>query len=258
MFGFKRRRRKRIRQRPFPEAWLTILEKNLPAYKHLAPDDRHELLGHILIFLNEKKFEGCGGLEVTDEVRVTIAAQACLLLLRRNTDYYPKLRTILVYPGRYAEVVSHHIGAGIMSEGPEARLGESWLRGPIVLSWDDVRHGAWDPDDGRNVTLHEFAHKLDEEDGDTDGAPALQRAAMYAPWARVLQAEYDGLRDDIENQRKTFIDTYGATNPAEFFAVTTEAFFEQPKQLLRKHPELYEQLSRYYAQDPANWKPNPR
>lgn len=253
MFGFKRRRRARVRGRSFPATWETLLERNVPAYNRLEREDRAELRGHVLVFLDEKKFEGCGGLEMTDEVRVTIAAQACMLLLRRETDYYPKLRTILVYPSRYFSIESHHAGGGVMVESAQTRLGESWHRGPVVLSWDDVRHGAIDPDDGRNVTLHEFAHQLDSEFGETDGAPALPRAAMYGPWARVLQGEYDALRTDIDKHRKIFIDAYGATNPAEFFAVITEAFFEQPKQLQRKHRALYEQLVKFYEQDPAGW-----
>lgn len=240
-----------MRRRAFPDGWVEVLERNVPAYGRLSREDRAELRGHLLVFLDEKKFEGCGGLEMTDEVRVTIAAQACMLLLHRETDYYPQLKTILVYPSRYFSVESRPVGGGVMVEGRQTRLGESWHRGPVVLSWDDVRRGASDPDDGRNVTLHEFAHQLDSEDGDTDGAPALQRAAMYGPWARVLQGEYDVLRADLEKHRKTFIDAYGATNPAEFFAVITEAFFEQPKQLQKKHRALYEQLVGFYGQDPA-------
>jgi MtfA peptidase len=253
MFGFKRRRRVRVRQRAFPDAWEAILKGNVPAYGRLDRKDQAELRGHVLVFLNEKKFEGCGGLEMTDEVRVTIAAQACMLLLRREASYYPQMKTILVYPSRYFSVASQHIGGGVVVEKAQTRLGESWHRGPVVLSWDDVRHGAIDPDDGRNVTLHEFAHQLDSEFGETDGAPALPRASMYTPWARILQREYDKLRDELERHRKPFIDAYGATNPAEFFAVITEAFFEQPRQLKRKHPALYDQLSQFYRQDPAGW-----
>ncbi len=258
MFGFTRRRRARIRKQPFADAWIDILKQNMPIYERLTEKAKAELRGHIQVFVHEKQFEGCGGFEMTDEVRVTIASQACLLLLNRETDYYPQLKTILVYPSQYFSVVPKDIGGGIVTEVKQTRLGESWHRGPVVLSWDDVRRGAVDPRDGKNVALHEFAHQLDSEYGDTDGAPALSRPAMFTPWARVLQREYDELREDMERHRKTYIDKYGATNPAEFFAVVTEMFFEQPRQLNRRHPELYEQFKLFYQQDPLNWTRQPK
>ncbi len=253
MFGFKHRRRARLCEKPFPPKWLRILEQNVSIYNQLSDEDKAELQNHIRIFLHEKRFEGCAGQQITDEVRVTIAAQACLLLLHRDTDYFPHLKTILVYPSKYASIQKQHIGAGIVVEAQQTRLGESWHRGPVVLSWDDVRHGAYNPDDGRNVTLHEFAHQLDDEDGDTDGAPALAKRSMYKPWARIMQHEYDVLRDDLEKHRRTFIDAYGSTNPAEFFAVITEAFFEKPRQFKHKHPALYDLLKDFYQQDPTTW-----
>jgi len=235
---------------PFPKAWLEILDKNIPYYRRLSEADRHELQGHIQVFLAEKHFEGCGGLELTDEVKLTIAAQACLLLLHRETDAYRRLITILVYPSAYVAKGIEALGGGVVLEGEQARLGEAWQSGVVVLSWDDVVKGAADIHDGHNVVLHEFAHQLDQEDGTADGAPILEHRSHYLPWARVLQAEYEQLRDDDQHQRITVLDTYGATNPAEFFAVATECFFEKPVQLRRKHPELYEQLKSYYKQDP--------
>lgn len=251
MFGFfKRRRRERLRATPFPAAWAEIIEKNVPLYQRLGEADRRELQGHIQVFLGEKHFEGCGGLELTDEVRVTIAAQACLLLLHRETDDYRRLITILVYPSAYEAKGVEPIGGGFVIEGPQGRLGEAWQDGVVILSWDDVRRGAADVRDGQNVVLHEFAHQLDQEDGAADGAPILERRSLYVAWARVLSAEYEQLRQDSKRHRKTVLDTYGATNPAEFFAVATECFFEKPAQLKRKHPELYEELKEYYHQDP--------
>jgi Mlc titration factor MtfA (ptsG expression regulator) len=251
MFGlFKRRRREWLRAQPFPPAWLPILENNCPFYRGLAGDDRRELLGHIQVFLAEKHFEGCGGLEMTDEIRVTIAAEASLLLLHRETDYYRRLITILVYPGAYVARGIEAIGDGAVLEGDVARLGEAWQEGVVVLSWDDVRKGASDIHDGHNVVLHEFAHQLDQEDGSADGAPILEHRSRYLAWARVLGAEYEQLRRDSERGRRTVLDEYGATNPAEFFAVATECFFEKPARLQRKHPELYEELKAYYRQDP--------
>jgi Mlc titration factor MtfA (ptsG expression regulator) len=251
MFGlFKRRRREWLRAQPFPPAWVSILETNCPFYQGLTAEDRRELLGHIRVFLDEKHFEGCGGLELTDEIKVTIAAQASLLLLHRETDYYRRLITILVYPGAYVARGIEAIGGGAVLEGDVARLGEAWTEGVVVLSWDDVRKGASDIRDGHNVVLHEFAHQLDQEDGAADGAPILEHRTRYVAWARVLGAEYEQLRRDSERGRRTVLDEYGATNPAEFFAVATECFFEKPARLQKKHPELYEELKAYYRQDP--------
>ena len=223
----------------------------MPYYKYLTPEEQQELHGHIQVFLHEKEFEGCEGLKITDEIRVTIAAQACILLLHRQTDYFPLMKTILVYPHHYFAYTTKRQAGGFVQEGVQARLGESWQRGPIVLSWDDVMRGAADPNDGHNVIFHEFAHELDSESGAMEGAPDLPQATMYTAWSRVLGYEYKKLLDDIQRNHHHLIDTYGAVSPAEFFAVVTEAFFEKPVQLKRHHPELYEQLRGFYHQDPA-------
>jgi len=202
------------------------------------------------VLLAEKKFEGCGGLELTDEIRVTIAAQACLLLLHRETDYFPELDVILVYPHPYVAKTSAYFAGGVALADQQARFGQS-ASGVVVLAWDAVRRGASDVHDGHNVTLHEFAHQLDQEDGAADGAPRLATRAMYTAWAHVLGDEFTHLVDDVHEHRATDIDEYGATNPAEFFAVVTEMFFEKPKQLARRHPQLYQQLALFYRQDPA-------
>lgn len=252
MFGlFKNRRREELRSTPIPPEWAAILRKNVPLYGRLSDADRRELEGHIQVFLAEKTYEGCAGLEVTEEIKVTIAAGACLLLLRRETDYYPRLITILVYPSAYKARSVMPIGGGFVLEGEEGRLGEAWQDGVVILSWDDVRAGASDIHDGHNVVLHEFAHQLDQEDGAADGAPILAQRSQYVAWARVLSAEYDELRRAASEHRKSVLDQYGATKPAEFFAVATECFFEKPAQLQKKHPELYEEMKLYYQQDPA-------
>jgi Mlc titration factor MtfA (ptsG expression regulator) len=251
MFGFKRRRRQRIRARPFPAEWEEILARNVPYYRLLDQRERAELRGHIQVFLAEKRFEGCGGLEMTDEIRLTIAAGACILLLGRPGDYYGQMKSIFVYPHHYLAPHERAIGPGLVSAEPDDRAGESWHRGPVVLSWDDVVRGASDERDGRNVVFHEFAHQLDSEAGGLDGAPALADRAAYAEWARVMSAEYDRLIEAAETGRRTLLDQYGATNPAEFFAVATEAFFERPEALRRLHGQLYEQLKAFYNQDPA-------
>lgn len=255
MFVFKKHRRKRlIKKKPFPTEWLLILERNVPYYRYLSADEQKELQGLIQIFLNEKQFEGCGGLEMTDEIRVTIAAQACLLLLGRKTDFYPTLRSILVYPHAYIAPVKKVHSELLVTEGLETRFGESWSHGYVILSWDDVLKGASDIHDGHNLVFHEFAHQLDEESGAANGAPVLPHHSMYIAWARVLSREYERLVESIEQNRPTLLDHYGATSPAEFFAVATEFFFEKPVELKKFHPELYDQLRLFYQRNPAYQK----
>lgn len=254
MFGLEKRQRERLRAEPFPSEWLLVLERNAPFYRRLPGPDQRELKGHIRVIVAEKNFEGCGGLEMTDEIRVTIAAHAALLLLHRDTDYYPKLRSIVVYPAAFVvnhtEVVEE---GGFTVEGPEARLGESWHHGAVVLSWDDVSAGARNFHDGYNVVLHEFAHQLDQEDGSVDGVPPLDDSSGYRIWKRLLEDEYRELREAVALGESTMLDQYGATHPAEFFAVATEAFFEKPVQLSATHPALYEELKKFYRQDPRQW-----
>jgi Mlc titration factor MtfA (ptsG expression regulator) len=247
---FKSRRRMALRAQSFPGAWRAIVAANVSYVSMLSPEDRAELEGHVQVFLAEKKFEGCSGLEITDEIRVTIAAQACLLLLHRETDYFPDLEVILVYPHTYVAKASTSLGGRVAISDEQARLGQS-APGLVVLAWDAVRRASTDVHDGHNVTLHEFAHQLDQEGGAPAGAPVLGKRAMYTAWARVLGDEFARLVDDVDSHRKSDIDEYGATSPAEFFAVVTETFFEQPEPLKRRHPRLYEQLVLFYRQDPA-------
>jgi Mlc titration factor MtfA (ptsG expression regulator) len=255
---FKSRRRARLRARPVPPAWRAILEHNLPVFTRLTREDQAELLGLTQVFLAEKHFEGVGGLELTDEIRVTIAGQACLLLLHRDTDYYPDLVSIVVYPSGYTANEERHIGGGIWEEGGEDRLGHTGRRlGALVLAWDAVRRGAAAPSDGENLVLHEFAHQLDFENQSSDGTPALERHGDYLAWARVMSAEFNALRNAASAGEPTLLDDYGATNPAEFFAVITEVFFERPRALRKMHPELFAQLQRFYRQDPTTYSLEP-
>jgi len=203
------------------------------------------------VFLAEKRFEGCNGLDITDEIRVTIAAQACMLLLHRETDFYPLLKSVLVYPDAFVAQVKTHEPGGVVIEDEEEREGESWDIGALILSWKDVLEGVADPHDGYNVVFHEFAHQLDDEWGVADGAPPLPKKSMYEEWTRVFKAEYDALVEADDKEKETFLDPYGAESPAEFFAVVTECFFELPVALREHHPELYEQLRLFYEQDPA-------
>lgn len=250
------RRRAKLKAKPFPEAWRRVVERNLPMFRRLSSSDRAELLGHVQVFMAEKHFEGCGGLELTDEIRVTIAAQACLLLLHRETDYYPRLRSILVYPSAYDAYGERVVEGGIWEEASDARLGHTHQRlGALVLAWDASRQGAAEPADGENLVLHEFAHQLDFEDNLTDGTPALDTRAEYLAWAKVMSEEFEALRIAEGAGQRTLIDQYGAKNPAEFFAVITEAFFERPASLKRRHPELYTELARFYRQEPIEFVP---
>ena len=259
----RQRRRKRLRAAPFPAAWRRLLETRWALYSCLSFQDREELEGDVQVFLAEKKFEGCGGLEITDEIRVCIAAQACLLLLHRETDYYPNLHSVVVYPTGYFARVTRHLGGGILEEGVDARAGEAWPHGATVLAWDAVCYGNEHPYAGYNIVAHEFAHLLDFEDGHLDGAPPLGakgskalRNQRQAAWQHVLKAEYEQLRAKVErgeNQPDAVLRDYAATNPAEFFAVATECFFYQPRKLMRTHPELYQELRKFFQQDPALW-----
>ena len=247
----KRLRRERLQTAPFPPEWKEIIARNLPIFTRLPTTDQEELLGHVQVFLAEKRFEGCGGLNLTDQIRVTIAAQACLLLLHRETDYYPELTSILVYPSAYVVDEDRYVGDGIWERGPDHRLGHTARHmGSLVLAWDDVKQGAADPADGQNLVMHEFAHQLDFEDANTNGAPALATRAEYLTWARVMRPEFEALRAAEESGTETVLDPYGAANPAEFFAVATEAFFERPRALRAKNRKLYDQLAAFFRQDP--------
>ena len=235
------------------------MARSVPYVRALSPADTRKLEGLTQIFLAEKRFEGCGGLQVTDEIRVTIATQACVLQLHRNGDCYPGLHRILVYPHTYVANNVRPQPDGTVVEWPQARLGESWTHGSIVLSWDAVLAGAADIHDGHNTVLHEFAHQLDAETGSANGAPRLPMRSMYVAWARVLGQAYQTLIDDLEHDHRTLLGEYAATNPAEFFAVATENFFERPISLARRRPALYEQLAMFYNQDPAaSARRNPR
>lgn len=254
-FETKRRRRARLMRTPLPPDQLAIVERNVPYYGFLPPADRAELLGLVQILLAEKHFEGCEGLLITDEIRVSIAAQACILLLHRKTDIYPLLQSILVYPQAFVAPRKRRGPDGVVIDDDEELEGESWSTGALILSWEDVMDGIADPHDGYNVVFHEFAHQLDDESGIADGAPALPERSMYPDWARVFAGEYKALGEAADRHRPTLLDEYGAESPAEFFAVATETFFELPHDLKSYHPELYEQLSRFYMQDPASYMP---
>ncbi len=255
IFSFlKERRRRRLRNRRFSQEWIGLIQHHVAFFPKLSGADRSELLGHVQVFLDEKRFEGCGGLTIKDEIRVTIAAQACLLLLHRTTDYFPGLRTILVYPTTYMVEDRRQVGEHVWEEGTMPRLGETGRKmGSLVLAWGAVKHGAADPADGKNVVLHEFAHQLDFENGAADGVPVLPTREQQLTWGEVMKSEFASLRAADETGVPTLLNTYGATNPAEFFAVSVEAFFEQPRALKDRHEHLYAELQKYFQQDPTEY-----
>ena len=248
---FRDRRRKELAAQPFPAEWRQILENNVPHYSYLTEEERSRLEHDLRVVAEEKSWEGCGGQEITDEIRVTIAGQACLLLLGLEHNYFANVESILVYPTDYVARARTVGPDGVVDEGQSHRLGEAWQTGPIVLSWFDVKSGAANDRDGHNVVLHEFAHKLDLGDGAVDGVPSLQEDAQYERWAEVMSSEYERLVENTEKGHATLLDSYGATNAGEFFAVATECFFEKPRQMREKHGELYDVLKSYYRQDTA-------
>jgi len=247
------RKRRRIRARPFPAAWRKTLKTRVPYVGALPVDLQLRLKQLIQVFIAEKTFIGCDGLTITDEMRVTIAAQACLLLLGRTRGYYPKLREILVYPGSFVVEREHTDAIGVVHQARQVLSGESWERGQVILSWHDALQGAATPDDGQNVVIHEFAHQLDQETGVANGAPALPRRDQYARWSQVLGAEYRHLRAATSEQQTSLFNDYGASDPAEFFAVISEVFFEQSRRMADEHPDLYRELALFYALDPLSW-----
>jgi Mlc titration factor MtfA (ptsG expression regulator) len=244
------RRRRQRSERLSAEAAAEIA-RLVPAVADLDDTERAVHEGLMAVFLHEKAFEGCGGLVLTDEIRHTIAASACLLLVGLDvTEPFPGLDVIRVYPSTVRVPRSQRDGH-IVTESAAALHGVSSRGGYIVLSWEAAREGAGDPHDGHNVVLHEFAHQLDTEDGAANGAPILP-AGLYGPWARILGAAFAQLVADVEAARPTALDAYGATNPAEFFAVATEMFFERPRDLLVAEPALYAVLERYYRPKKAH------
>lgn len=254
MFDWWRRlSRAQVIAEAFPERFRELIVQRVPCAKLLNRDELEKLEALVRIFNSEKTFEAAGGLTLTDEMRVVIAARACLLVLHRielDGPLYPELETVIVYPSTYRVRAQRRDGY-VVIEGDEARLGESWTHGVVVLAWDAVVAGSANPSDGHDVVLHEFAHQLDAEDGGMDGTPALDDLERYSVWSKVAGADYAALLDDLEHQRKTSIDPYGATNPPEFFAVVVEQFFETPTALEQEHPKLYAELSRFFRFDPA-------
>ena len=248
---------RRVLARPLTPAQLGIIERNVAQYAGMPDDLRQQLQRLVKQFLHQKTFVGCAGLDVTEEMRVTIAAQACLLLLGRPSRVYPGLHAVLVYPGAFLVPRREHDAAGVVTETRQDLLGESWGDGRVVLSWEHVRRAGLPAEGTHNVVLHEFAHQLDSESGSNNGAPWLGSPERYRSWSETLSRDFALLRREAYWGQRDVLDPYGATNPAEFFAVATESFFEQPHALAARHPALYAEFEGYYRVDPRAWFPAP-
>jgi MtfA peptidase len=234
-------RRRRAEQEVFPESWREILRERVPFVAGLDEEARARFERKLLVFVRTKHFEGAGGMEIDDEVRVVIAAAAARLVMNLPDEHYARLVEIIVYPSHLKHEHSPHI----------AVLGRAVGPGTVVLSWEAVLHGLADARDGLDTATHELAHALDAGDGAFDGTPDLATHAAYAPWTEVMSRSFAELRRKRRFERRAVLREYGATNEAEFFAVATEAFFEKPRQMRQRHPELYEVLRSYYRSDPA-------
>jgi Mlc titration factor MtfA (ptsG expression regulator) len=242
-------------RRPYadvPGTWRPLIESRVPLTRKLTAEEWDRLLWLVHGFVREKNFEGIDGLAITEEIKVIVAAQACLLLLHLETGPFPRVRSIILYPGTFvpgAPLLDRHVRVEPEQE-PAPLLGES-LRGVIVLSWESVQQSAVEPRDGHNVVLHEFAHELDQEDGYVDGIPLLEAPQSTRVWARVLRERFEELQRKTKEGESDLLNAYGATNRAEFFAVATELFFERPVEMRERYPDLYRELQGFYRQNPA-------
>lgn len=251
---FRNFRRKKILATPFPEDWVRHIQNNIQYYRYLNNDEKKRLQNLIQIFISEKNWVGCNNLKLTDEIRVTIAAYACLLILALPNNYYRNVESIYVYP---TTIFSPESPTGFFEvrttpvRHPFPILGEAHHRGPVILVWDAVKSETRHPEHGHNVVYHEFAHKLDMLDGSADGTPPLTSHQEYQRWSEICSKEYLELCDEVEQGKPTFLDSYAATSETEFFAVVTEYFFSTPESMKHNHPKLYQVLQDFYRQDPA-------
>ncbi|APE28304.1 zinc-dependent peptidase [Aurantiacibacter gangjinensis] len=247
----KRAKRKRLLATPLTREQRQVLARLVPITRRLPDELRPKLEGKINLFLDQVTFHGNNGIEMRDEMRLSIAAQACLLVVN-SPVWFDTLRTILVYPSAFSTGRGDHDGF-LVHERDSGTAGESWDRGPVILSWDHALHGGLDPADGHNVVIHEFAHQLDALTGSTNGIPILRKGQRYEKWEKAMLDAYNSHLESVERGQSTLIDPYGATNHQEFFAEATVTFFEKPRDMRREEPRLYEQLAQLYALDPAGW-----
>ncbi len=251
MSFFHTHHRNGLKKKAFPAEDATSLTERIPLVAMLEEDERQRLYRDMNVFLEEKQFEGCAGLTITREMELAVASQACLLILNIETDYFPGCESILIYPSGFSSYESRPIGRGLVMESEVARIGESWGQGTVILSWDAIRRDIAGLT-GRNVVLHEFAHQLDQSDGASDGWPTPMAPEVEAMWLEIMAPAFKTHVASAEKGKHTTIPAYGAKKPAEFYAVFTELFFEQPQSLFNDHRKIYEVLSAYYCQDPRS------
>ncbi len=251
-FWLSKREHMKLLSSELPEYQLAIIERSVPIVGRLPNELRRKLEGKVNVFLHQIKFIGCNGLEVTEEMQLSIAAQASLLVVNTDT-WYQNLRTIFIYPNAFKSRRSEFHGH-IVTERETIRIGESWTRGPVILSWADVKHGAAHDRDGINVVFHEFAHQIDDLSGHVNGIPVLNKDQSYADWARVFVDAYERHVRNVGNGHRTVFDSYGAVGPDEFFAVAVEVFFEKPASLKHEEAEIYQQLVKLFRLDPICWR----
>jgi len=243
--------RVRLPTDPIPAAWPELVARQVPLVARLSATDQERTYRLMQLFLRDVPIEGCSGLEVTEEIRVTIAAQACLLLLKMPYPRYTRVDRVLVYPSSFVPKTVAHYGSGQVVRPDVPARGQAWSSGVVILGWDSVQHDTIIATDGDNVVLHEFAHMLDAEDGGMDGVPVLDSASAYRAWAALLSAQFAEHVARVERGELTALNAYGAENRAEFFAVATEAFFEKPDELREDQPQLYALLVDFFKLDPA-------
>lgn len=249
LFFYRSWRRNRELQEPFPATWQKELAARVPLYRMLDAGRQRALEQRVQLFLAEKTFYGCDGFEVNDAVKITIAGHACLLILARAYSDFDDIRSILVYPDAYHAMETESDGF-VVSERREIRAGEASSRGQVVLAWTECEEAANNPNSSHNVILHEFAHQLDYLDGTADGAPPLSDN-QARQWQQAMTNAYEDLQRSLEHHDRPWLDPYGATEPAEFFAVLTETFFQTPNPLREAQPAVYQALVNYYRLDPA-------
>ena len=242
--------REDILAQPYPEGWDLYLLHNVAHFHLLNDNERARLRDVSRVMVGEKNWEGCGGLQVTSEVKVTIAAQACLLLLGMEHDYFSCVQSVLVYPSAFMIPTSEWLDT---YDGAVAAAGQAVYRGPVILAWDSVLAEGRDPSSGNNLVIHEFAHQLDFLDECINGTPDLTSEDQADRWHEVMMVEYLRLIRAIRKGHDTFLGVHAGRDEAEFFAVASERFFTRPERLRHYHRALYEVLAEFYGVDPIVW-----
>lgn len=250
----RRRRRRKLLAVPLPDRWKQIIVENVWQASHLTESQMIQLHDFVRIFVSEKNWEGCNGFQITDEAKVTVAAQAALLAFGEHGRYFDHVLSILIYPSEFVAKDRETNSAGVVVESDTAMLGQAVWRGPVLLSWPQVLTGGRRRPWGSNLVLHEFAHQLDMMNGQhVDGLPPISSRDELQRWQAVMKPEFEQLRRDCRHRHRTVLDCYGTTNEAEFLAVLVEAFFERSAAMKERHSAAYELLSDYFQVDPASW-----